>query len=400
MNRPWLVLLMMMTAALPCSNVRAESIEWPKIDRRPAAAKRSLWDRLPKKVPTYDPNSDKALQVDLRQRVLSGMDLRDSLANLQYATFDDGTMWPPAEKMPAGFDPKRILERAKNPGLGLRALHAKGITGRGVGIAIWDQPIQVDHQEFGDRLRLYEEINIREDMTAQMHGPAVASIAAGETVGVAPEADLYFIANFKHLARSIDRILAINEQLPHDRKIRVISAAVGWSPKRKGYEEITEAAKRAKEAGMLVICSSVERVHGFKFHGLGRDPLADPDDPNSYEPGYWWAESFFRGDDDVTGADRLLVPMDTRTTASPAGTDDYVFYRHGGWSWAIPYIAGMYALAAQVDPDVTPERFWNLAMETGHTVELRRQGKSHKLGPILHPDKLIEALRPSVGKQG
>ncbi len=54
----------------------------------------------------------------------------------------------------------------------------------------------VDHQEYRDRIRLYEEINIDKGTPAQMHGAAVASIAVGKTVGVAPEADLYYIAKF------------------------------------------------------------------------------------------------------------------------------------------------------------------------------------------------------------
>jgi len=62
--------------------------------------------------------------------------------------------------------------------------------------------------------------------------------------------------------------------------------------------------------------------------------------------------------------------MDSRTTASFTGISEYVFYREGGWSWSIPYIAGLYALAAQVDPEIPPERFWSLAMETGRTIEL------------------------------
>jgi hypothetical protein len=144
---------------------------------------------------------------------------------------------------------------------------------------------------------------------------------------------------------------------------------------------------------MLVICSSVEAVHGFKFHGLGRAPLADPDDPDSFEPGYWWAKRFYAGSPHDASGDRLLVPMDSRTTASQVGPDNYVFYRHGGWSWAIPYIAGMYALAAQVEPQITPEQFWTLAMQTGHTIELSHGGKTHKLGPILNPAGLIDAIR-------
>ena len=51
----------------------------------------------------------------------------------------------------------------------------------------------MDHVEYRDRLRLYEEIHCS-DRVAQMHGAAVASIAVGKTVGVAPEAELYFIS--------------------------------------------------------------------------------------------------------------------------------------------------------------------------------------------------------------
>jgi hypothetical protein len=85
--------------------------------------------------------------------------------------------------------------------------------------------------------------------------------------------------------------------------------------------------------------------------------------------------------------------MDSRTTASPTGVSDYVFYRQGGWSWSIPYIAGMYALACQVDPSITPEHFWELAMETGQTVTINHEGKSYSLGPILDPVALITALQ-------
>jgi len=117
--------------------------------------------------------------------------------------------------------------------------------------------------------------------------------------------------------------------------------------------------------------------------------LADPDVFDSYEPGIWWADRFHAGD---RFSDHVLIPMDSRTTASPAGADEYVFYREGGWSWSIPYIAGVYALAVQVDPTITPERFWSLALETGRTIELDNNGQTVPLGPIIDPVALIYAL--------
>ena len=89
----------------------------------------------------------------------------------------------------------------------------------------------------------------------------------------------------------------------------------------------------------------------------------------------------------------LLVPMDSRTTASPTGTEDYVFYRAGGWSWSVPYLAGMYALAVQVRPEITPEEFWATALQTGKTIQIQHNGKDYDFGVILDPQKLIGAIK-------
>ena len=376
---------------------------FPIIDRRPLPADYQRGEM--NELPAYDPESGEMWQVDLRAFDLSDLDLNNSIDDLMYADFDDQTAWPPADQMPADFDWQQIMEFGKNPGLGVRELHEKNITGHGIGIAVIDQPLLVGHQEYVQQLRMYEEADdIKgKNYVATMHGPTVTSIAVGQTTGVAPAADLYYIAttmcnttnthegnDFACLAQSVYRVLEINKTLPEDRKIRVISISVGWGPKSKGYEEISGAIAEAKAAGMLVICSSVEEVHGFKFHALGRSPLADPDQFTSYEPGLFWAEQFYNGRD---VSDRLLVPMDSRTAASPGGDDEYVFYRQGGWSWSIPYIAGLYALGAQVKPDITPDEFWQVAMDTGQMIEHTHDGKVYDFGPIVDPVALMSALQ-------
>lgn len=388
-------------ARRPDSQPISSTIEFPKIDRRPAPAR---W--VPARMttlPAFDLSQARQnpWQVDLRHRDASGLALSHRLDDLLQASFDGGTKWPPAAALPEGFDAAWIMELAKNPGLGVRKLHKSGITGCGVGVAIIDQTLLVEHQEYTDRLRLYEETDdIKEGwLEPQMHGPAVASFAVGKTVGVAPQADLYYIAtarggegrDFTYLARCIRRVLAVNRRLPAERKIRVMAMAIGWGPRSQGYQEVTAAAQQAKEAGMLVVCSSIERVHGFRFHGLGRSPLADPDVAASYEPGSWWAEQFRGARQRPRNA--LLVPMDSRAAASPCSASEYVFYRHGGWSWSIPYIAGLYALAVQTDPAITPERFWKLALATGDTIRVPGSEGDLPLGPIVNPPALIEAVR-------
>ena len=385
------------------SEQQSGPIMFPKIDRRPKPDKRRRGEMT--SLPKYNPDSTKPFQMDLRNYDLSELDLRDSIEDLMYANFDHGTVWPASDRMPPGFDWQKIMELGKNPGLGVRSLHQKGITGRGVKVAIIDQPLLVEHQEYAERLRLYEEIHIHSETEPQMHGPAVASIAVGKTVGVAPEAELFYIAQFnfdwekghaptlRYLAQGIDRIVEINEQLPEGKKIRVISISKGWTPSHKEFKLITDAVQRACAAGMLVVCTSVELVHeGCDFDALGRPPLADPDVFESYEPGWFRAKSFWAGHS-FPSEGLFWVPMDSRTTASPGGSDEYVFYRTGGFSWAVPYIAGVYALAVQVDPDMTPERFWALAARTGRTIELEREGKRRPLAPIIDPVALIISLQ-------
>jgi hypothetical protein len=220
-----------------------------------------------------------------------------------------------------------------------------------------------------------------------MHGPAVASIAVGKTVGVAPGADLYYVAethglfqpdhkfewDFSYLARSVERILEVNRRLPEKSKIRVISISVGWNPQQKGYAEIVAAVEKAKKEGLFVVSSSLFATydHKLSFHGLEREPMADPDRFKSYRPGLWWTDQFYiQGTIAGPPRETLLVPMGSRSTASPTGPRDYVFYREGGWSWSIPYIAGLYALACQIKPAITPEIFWAKAIETGDSVEI------------------------------
>jgi outer membrane lipoprotein-sorting protein len=357
-----------------------------------------------KALPVYDPNTGRPFQVDVRGADLTGLVLTNRLADLLRADFDQNTRWP--AQLPAGFDHQKIMDLGKNPGLKVRELHRRGITGKGVGIAIIDQNLLVDHVEYKDRLKLYEEMHVStQDETAQMHGPAVASIAVGKTCGVAPEADLFYISvlngemqngrfewDFTHLARAVNRILDLNASLA-GKPIRVISISVGWSADQKGGKEITAAVNRAKKEGVFVISTSLETTHKLAFHGLGREPMDDPDKFTAYGPGSWWAKVFLSKVRRFPPGQRLLVPMDSRATASPTGAQDYVFYADGGWSWSVPYLAGLYALACQEKPDITPAQFWAAALDTGKIITFTHMREKIALGTVANPVELMESLR-------
>lgn len=381
-------------ALIVTSCSRSASLPAESIVRHPAPL---IWNRFA--LADLDLASTTAMGIDLRGYDLSGADLRAFHGELQSSVFDDRTAWPPPAALPPGFDPAEMMALGRNPGLGLRELHSRGITGHGVGIAVIDgSPFLVDHNEFGNRLRVYEETTERPWGHAGVHATSVASFAAGRTVGVAPGADLYFIAtsvdcagDFRPVASAIERVLEIDATLPEDRRIRVIAIPVGWEASNPGVQEMESAVAEAVARGIFVVTSDLDDTYGYRFQGLDRDPLADPDLPGSYAPGIFWRD---RPVATIECPNCLLVPMDSRTAASPTGTDDYVFYRMGGWSWSIPYIAGLYALAVQVDPTVTPERFWSAALSSGSPLIIEREGLSIDVGRIVDPAGLIDTIRP------
>ncbi len=336
---------------------------------------------------------------------LSYRDLHSCLEELLLVKFNSGTKWPEREYLPKGFDPDLVLELGKNPGLGIREIHQEGITGQGVGIAIIDTPLNISHQEYSNRLVAYEIIGDDSALEVAMHGTSVASMAVGETVGTAPGADLYFVAasnvkfdddgnyffDFTDIAKAIRHILEINEALPQDKKIRVISMSMGIRSDLADTTEVMSAIDEAGKQDIFVIYSNLEDTYGFGFHGLGRNPLKDPDRVESFIPAINLIEDYNGWFDE--SVNRLLVPMDSRSVADYGDPDGYRFDRVGGRSWAMPYIAGVYALAVQIDPNLTGERFWSLAIETSRTIAVETEDGVIDLGPILDPRALMEAIR-------
>ena len=130
-------------------------------------------------------------------------------------SFNDRTVLVGAEDETAA-----LLEAGRDPGLGVRSLQARGITGQGVKIAIIDQSLLTDHPEISGAIAAYCETGIDSGLNeGTLHGPAVASILAGQTVGVAPGVQVYYMAtpgaaDSRPLADALRHILEINETLP------------------------------------------------------------------------------------------------------------------------------------------------------------------------------------------
>ena len=330
---------------------------------------------------------------DVRWKDLSKFDLSTRKNLIPTLTFNQKTVWPEKAKMPPGSDPNKILTGAMNPGLGLRRLHKQGITGKGVNVAIIDQPTYLVHIEFAGKIVAYHDTGCETDESS-MHGPAVASLLVGTNCGTAPDARVYYAAapswkrDAAYYAKGLEWIIEQNEKLPQGEKIRVVS--VSASPNQSSWANPhmwDGACARAEADGIMVLDCTNDSRRGF----IGRcwynarapervdqcNPWAPPNREFRFNPA------------DIS----ILVPSSPRTTAEDGGDEGEFRYQYcgrGGLSWAIPYCAGVLAMGWQINPELSPEQMRELLFESAYN-------KSNG-AKIINPKNFIRLLRRTKPK--
>lgn len=391
---------------------------------------------------TYDdlPTGSHANMKDARRYDISKLSLtEEQLLNL---CIDKTTIL--SEEQRAILTP--YIEKMKDPGLGIRDLHKQGYTGKGVKMAIIDQPLG-RHKEYEENIVEIHDINAEEmGGCASMHGAAVTSIAVGKEVGIAPDADLVYYSavnltkdpdeikiykekveqeikkHYEHKdylkylqqqldnlekynqcpsnkphAEAINKILDENEKLPKEERVTVISISWGFNELAQGYDELMKAIQRAKEQGVFIVSTALREHYGMNTCGANRDPKGDVNDSNSYEAGAFW-KKYSESEPEEYTKSLLLVPMDHRTVADYTDPTSFRYEGNdGGMSWSTPWLAGMYVLAKQADPDITPEKFWQLALMSSDECNNNDDGKT--VGRIVNPKKLIEKVEEYKGKE-
>jgi len=125
---------------------------------------------------------------------------------------------------------KAVLEQGKNPGLDVRSIHKRGITGKSVNVAIIDQNLCLNHPEFKGKVAQYKDFGCNQPPNrGSMHAPGVLGLLAGNTLGTAPDARVYFAAapswtqDTKYQAKALEWIIEVNRSLLKHSKIKVVS---------------------------------------------------------------------------------------------------------------------------------------------------------------------------------
>lgn len=341
-------------------------------------------------------NGSTSLYLPLDAMDLSQYDL--SKLNVLRADYDDYTLWPEeAAKRPEGFEPAEFLEKRKNPGLGIRALHKQRIDGRNRAAAVIDGFLLCDHLEYHDNLKWYERVDSGEPKKNASIGGQVVSVLAGKTCGVAPKADIYYFSAVNtengqltlwYYAQALEKICDLHEERRKEGKNGIDVVCILWGITSElfqnddGAAEMRTAIKRAADLEIWVNSGHPD----FAGNKLWRESRVcckadgDLDNPGDYTV---MLHELDMAKFPELARNTLCFPGGGRTVAGSVRLDAYRFSAPG-FSLK-PYECGLFVLARSVKPDLTAEEFWRVGLETGDF----RDG----IGVIVNPRRLIAALR-------
>ena len=294
--------------------------------------------------------------------------------------------WSSQDKQTA----QQILNLGMNPGLGVRTLHADGITGQGVTVAIIDQHLIPEHPEFTGKVIKYRDFGTGQPSdTGSMHGPSVTSLLVGENIGTAPGAKVYFAAvpswfyDAQYYADALDWIIAQNEKLPENEKIRVVSVSSipsGLWSEYKNQDAWDTAYERALKAGILVLDCTYE--HGYT-NPCTLD-MYDPDNVAKCIP-QW------NGPTDSPHK-RVYVPMSHRSTAIEHSDPifSYQYVGKGGLSWTVPYLSGVLAMGWQINPNLTSSQLLDMVYASAYVTDDNQK--------VINPTAFIEMVKLTINR--
>lgn len=324
-------------------------------------------------------------KVDLSKYDLSAIpNVKDLIETFR---FNNETPWP--QSLPKDIDPAKIMDKAKNPGLGIRGLHEKGLTGKGVNIGIIDLPIYTTHPEYKDAVAQYKQFGETEIKGSAL-GSGTLSIVAGKTVGIAPDAKVYYAAvaaeklDVMYYVNAIDWFIELNQTILKDNQIKLVTVPASLdgadTPFKENVDKWQPAVNKAKANGIIVLdCApgsklgscwiDLDRMDDIKAVKLGY-----PDNPKK-----------------EVSKEYLHIPTGPKTLAEEYkdGIFGYEYIFKGGLTWAPSYAVGVLALGIQsAGETIRGKDILDLLYKTAYIY--KQNDMNYK---IINPVKFVEEVK-------
>lgn len=288
---------------------------------------------------------------------LSALDLREHKDLFMYAPTESmprsgirgwttNVIWPSPDKMPDGFNPMEIMERAKRPNTNA------GATGRGINIAVIDNMLDTTNPEYAGQIKYFEGAIDGQQLPPNKHASMVVGHIAGQHTGMAPDANIYFFTKRTYpdrkkfdqeICKVLQNVIRFNNAQTPENKIHILSCS--WGARKKYSPQVYELFDQLEASGVkIILCGSDDMTADYTMSMRDFIPCNNPNmtdvQPDVQAAGQEmldnWAIKYTP--DKIVG-----IPTNMRTT--PMGADGWQYNITGGESSAAPYIAGVYATA-------------------------------------------------------
>lgn len=321
---------------------------------------------------------------DVRNKDLSRCTIKDQKV-LRSLFFNQSTIWPDSSKLPSDLTPEELMESAKYPGMQIKDLHDKEITGKNVHVAIIDQCMgkALDHPEYKDAIAEFktffpEEIVNSDDYSGtSFHGSFVTGLLAGKNTGIAPDVKLHYIevpifGDAKYFADALNYIIDKNQNVPDAEKIRIVSVSSAPSATAgitmKNGELWESAMKRAKENNILVL-DTLESIQSCYLDYKNVDDVTkcflSERTVKSLKDNEEKFLSTLRSCDSIY--DLICVPCGCRTFPEVQSPGIYSYaYQCPSQSGSVPVLSGILALGMQVRSEISNDDLIQILYDTSH----------------------------------
>lgn len=237
----------------------------------------------------------------------------------------------------------------------VRKLHEEGINGEGINVAVIDFSFDVIHDELKDCL-VYKK-DCRDEYGVHFHGSTVATQLCGKNLGVAPNAKLWFYGTGQGSeATLVDDYVALRDIYEKNKQganIKIINISASVYRENSEYKEIYE---KLLEQGCYIIDSL---TFGDKFTSINQDCITKD---------YYYSDGQLASMEQYKYCDNIAISTGGKMTPLVTTTSDYLYCGQATYSWAIPKLSGYFALALQLNPDLTYQEFEQLAIDTAKEI--------------------------------
>ncbi len=288
-------------------------------------------------------------ELDLREyKHLFDYAPTESLPNFGIRGWTTNVIWPSPDKMPDGFNPMTIMERAKTP-----ACKPNSTTGRGINIAVIDNMLDTTNPEYADNIKFIQGPLHNQKLPTNKHASMVMGQIVGKSTGIAPDANIYYFTKGSYKERKkfdddiikiLHNVIKFNQAQKPENKIHILSCS--WGARKKYQPAVCALLDQLESDGVKIILCTSDYMKNATLSGRDFMPCNNPNmtdiQPNIQSAG----EEVIHMMNLPFGPDkRIGIPTNMRAT--PLESNGWQYNIIGGESSAAPYIAGVYACALE-----------------------------------------------------